>query len=412
MTRSERGVLWSVAVLTFAAGFVAQFFAQGVILFLREAGVSSSIISLLYVAAIPYTLRFIWAPLIDRHALGGRGRFDRWIRLCCMALSCVLGALWLFDPRDDAAQIILCVSLAMLVLGTLQTALGGLLIEGVSEPLYPKGASLQAAVSALAGMVLGGAVLFLIGPLGWGPVVLALLIVCAIVTAASIFLLNLDHRADGRAPERPKLWDQFSIFKIAQARRLLLVSLCVSAASVLPYATKSVLLIDAGFTVSQSGLIGIVAGNAAGFAGALALRPFVERLGGMRVLAGLAILNATLVFAMIILLSWGVNTVATVALILFANFSVFGAYTASRSVLMPLCEAGHQATHLASFVGVEAMCFLVIAGFAVSNLDHIGLTPLLLGGVTVSCLGALLAWRGVQRQSFDGPDASDVQEHG
>nr|WP_299970283.1 hypothetical protein [uncultured Roseobacter sp.] len=242
-------------------------------------------------------------------------------------------------------------------------------------------------------MVLGGAVLFLLGPLGWGPVVLALLAVCVVVAGLAGFALNLSHRAKHVSAKPPKLWDQFSIFKARRARRLLLVSLSASAASVLPYATKSVLLIDAGFTISQSGLIGVVAGNATGFVGALAARPLVERWGGMRVLAGLAVLNATVVASMTYVLTFGLNPIAIVGLILFANFSVFGAYTASRSVLMPLCAAGHQATHLASFVGVEAMCFLVIAGVAVSGVDQVGLVPLLFGGAVVSCFGAALALR-------------------
>ncbi|WP_367180947.1 MFS transporter [uncultured Roseobacter sp.] len=397
-TKTERDVLWSVALLTFAAGFVAQFFAQGVVLFLREAGVSSAVIGLLYIAAIPYTLRFVWAPIIDRNDLGGGGRFERWIYLCCFALCFVLSVLWFFEPARHAAQIIICVGLGMFVLGTLQTALGGVLVEGLAEPSYPKGASLQAAVSAMAGMVLGGAVLFLLGPLGWGPVVLALLVVCIVVAGLAGFALNLGHGAKQTPATPPKLWDQFSIFKIARARHLLLVSLCVSAASVLPYATKSVLLIDAGFSVSQSGLIGIVAGNATGFIGALASRPLVERWGGMRVLAALAVLNAVVVLVMTYILAFNIGPIPIVALILFANFSVFGAYTASRSILMPLCRVGHQATHLASFVGIEAMCFLVIAGLAISGLDKIGLVPLLLCGAVISCFGAALAFRDIMRR--------------
>ncbi|WP_306114841.1 MULTISPECIES: MFS transporter [unclassified Roseovarius] len=397
VTVEERNVLKSVAVLTFSAGFVAQFFAQGVSLFLRDAGVASNVIGLIYLAAIPYTLRFVWAPLIDRSSLGGRGRFDRWILVSNAALCLLLVVLAVLKPSEQALLIILVVGAAMLVLGTLQTALGGLLVEGLSATLYPRGASLQAATSAAAGMVLGGCVLYLIGPLGWGPVVWALFTVCLAITVLAALALTLDHNATASRGKQPRLWDQFSVFKDARARRLLLVSVSVSAAVVIPYASKSVLLIDAGFSISDSGLIGIVAGNAAGFCGALLVRPLIERKGGYFALTLLAGLNVTVVICLILSLGTEPGAAAIVTLVLFANFSVFAAYTAGRSVLMPLCSPGQQATQLASFVGVEAVLYLIIAGAGVSSLDKVGLIPLLSVGAGLSLVGCLLASRARDR---------------
>ncbi|MEL7252774.1 MAG: MFS transporter [Pseudomonadota bacterium] len=390
---SEGGVLWAVAVLTFAAGFTAQFFAQGVTLFLREAGVASSVIGLIYIAAIPYTLRFVWAPLIDRTSLGGPSRFGRWIISSLAALCAALALLSLFDPATNAMLIITGVGLGMLILGTLQTALGGLMVEGLSQRLYPRGASMQAAMSAAAGMVLGGCVLYLIGPFGWAAVVWSLVAVSVGVLLLALTFLNLDHQATEAPQSTPRLYDQFSIFKDKRARKLLGVSICVSAAVVLPYAMKPVLLIDAGFDVAQSGLIGIVGGNAAGFFGAVVARPLVEQLGGLRVLTILAILNVLIVGTFTLVSKDTLLPFMIVLLVLFANLSVFAAYTASRSVLMPLCQPGQQATHLAGFVGAEAVLFLIIAGASISSLDKVGLTTILCAGIAASVLGAFLASR-------------------
>ena len=65
-----RPVLFLVGLMTFAASIMAQFATQGVALFLRAEETSSGTIGLIYLAAIPYTLRFLWAPLVDRSEIG------------------------------------------------------------------------------------------------------------------------------------------------------------------------------------------------------------------------------------------------------------------------------------------------------------------------------------------------------
>ncbi|MEM9843720.1 MAG: hypothetical protein AAF965_02900, partial [Pseudomonadota bacterium] len=52
-----RQVLLLVGLLTFGSATIAQFATQGVALFLRASDASSGLIGLIYVAAIPYTLR-------------------------------------------------------------------------------------------------------------------------------------------------------------------------------------------------------------------------------------------------------------------------------------------------------------------------------------------------------------------
>ncbi|MEL6416363.1 MAG: hypothetical protein AAFQ15_15620, partial [Pseudomonadota bacterium] len=122
-------------------------------------------------------------------------------------------------------------------------------------------------------------------------------------------------------------------------------------------------------------------------------RPLVEQLGGLRVLTILAILNVLIVGTFTLVSKDTLLPFMIVLLVLFANLSVFAAYTASRSVLMPLCQPGQQATHLAGFVGAEAVLFLIIAGASISSLDKVGLTTILCAGIAASVLGAFLASR-------------------
>ena len=384
-------ILVTLAVMTFACAMIAQFSSQGVTLFLREAGVPSSTLGLVYLAAIPFTLRFVWAPFIDRYRVEGKPRFRAWI-LGAQTLVCVLlTALLLTDPQTDVFVIIALVGCLMVALGTELTALGGMLAEGLSDVDYPKGASIQAAASAFAGFTLGAGVLYLLGSLGWQTVIGSLLAIslCLLVVSSTF----LDFGPVAPQVSRPSLLAQFSIFRRSETRRLFLISLLISMSVLVPFATKSVLLIDAGFSVSDGGLIGLVLGGLFGVIGALAARPLIDRLGAFRVLLAIGCLNIVIAVALALLTLNDVGPVSITIAVLWANIAVFATFTANRSILLPLCKPGRQATDLASFTSVEAMTFLALAGTAISLLDSFGLSPILFVAAFASLVGLVLGWR-------------------
>lgn len=389
-------VLTTIAVMFFACGFVAQFALQGVTLFLRSAGAPSSMLGLLYVAAIPYTLRFVWAPLIDRVRVKNQPRFRPWIIGCQAAICVLLAVMLLTDPAETPRAILIAVASMMFVLGTQLTALGGLIAEGLDAEDYHKGASVQGAASALAGFVLGAFVLFLLGDLGWQVVVATLLAVSTALLLAAMFFLDFGQIVT--PDERPSWLSQLSIFGRPQPRLLFLLSVLISISILFPYASKSVLLVDAGFSVSQGGLIGIVAGNLFAFLGAYLAKPFIERFGAFNLLIAIGLCNIAFALGLAFLVRDGINTIGIAVVVLWSSFAVFATFTANRSIILRLCRPGRQATEMASFTSVEAMIFLALAGAGISALDQVGLAPLMLGSALISIGGVALAMS--QRDKF------------
>ncbi|MEM0991357.1 MAG: hypothetical protein AAGK00_21015, partial [Pseudomonadota bacterium] len=390
-SQAARPVLTLIVLMTFAAALVAQFATQGVALFLRSDEASSALIGMLYLAAAPYTLRFLWAPIVDRYPLGGAGRYGRWL-IATQAASCLtVAALFMLSPAQTPGLIVAMVAIFMLALGTQQTAIGGLMAAGLRPALFARATSLQGAASATAGMFLGAAVLYLLADIGWWAVIAALL---SISVAALFLSMWLSGRADvprGSEPLPPFL-SQFSIFRSFRARQLFVVAFLVDCAILIPYAAKAVLLIDAGFSVSDGALYGIVGGNLLGIVGALGIRPFVERFGGFRVLGGLGLLNIIVILAV---LSFGwdqLGETGTVGIILFSNGAVFASFAASRAVALTLCRPGREATEMASFVGIAAVLYLLLAGGGMALLDRVGMASLSLAGVGLACLGVFLCF--------------------
>ncbi|MEM8794045.1 MAG: MFS transporter [Pseudomonadota bacterium] len=387
-------LLVTLGTISFACALIAQFASQGIALFLREAGASSSLIALIFIAGIPFTLRFIWAPLIDRFRVRGQPRFRIWILGSQLAVSLLLAALLTTNPETDAIQIIVIAVLLFIALGTALTSLGGMIAEGLDKRDHSKGASVQAAASALAGFSLGAGVLYLLGSLGWQSVVATLLICSVVLLVIAYSFLSFGPALD---PEtKPSLLSQFSILRQKEVSRLFIVSSLVSASIVVPFGAKSVLLIDAGFSVSESGLISLVFGNLLGFTGALLAKPLIDLFGGFRVLIGIGSLNVIAALAFAFLALNEIGPILIVASILWANLVVYATFTANRTILLGLCRPGRQATDLASFTSLEALVFLVIAGVSTSLLDSLGLSIILCFAGLISSAGLFLGLQYVQ----------------
>ena len=90
-----------VLVLGFASGLPLALTGQAMQAWLSVAGVDIATIGFLSLVGLPYTFKFLWAPLMDRFELPGFGRRRGWLVLTQLALA---GALvWLAATSPTAA---------------------------------------------------------------------------------------------------------------------------------------------------------------------------------------------------------------------------------------------------------------------------------------------------------------------
>lgn len=84
-----------------ASGMPLYVLIQLVPAWLRDQGVSLTEIGLFALVGIPYTWKFLWAPLMDRWVPPFLGRRRGWMFLCQLALIVSIGILGHFDPRQS-----------------------------------------------------------------------------------------------------------------------------------------------------------------------------------------------------------------------------------------------------------------------------------------------------------------------
>src|SRR3954462_5378697 len=90
-----------VTVLGFASGLPLALTGQAMQAWLSIEGIDIATIGFLSLVGLPYTFKFLWAPLMDRFELPWLGRRRGWLVLTQLALAGAL--LWLAatSPTDS-----------------------------------------------------------------------------------------------------------------------------------------------------------------------------------------------------------------------------------------------------------------------------------------------------------------------
>ena len=91
--------LAAVALLGFASGLPLALTGQAMQAWLTVDGIDIATIGFLSLVGLPYTFKFLWAPLMDRFELPLLGRRRGWLVLTQLALAGVLLALAAHEPK-------------------------------------------------------------------------------------------------------------------------------------------------------------------------------------------------------------------------------------------------------------------------------------------------------------------------
>jgi PAT family beta-lactamase induction signal transducer AmpG len=101
-----------------ASGSPNQLTESALQAWLKDAQVSNTAIGLVTYVAIPYLLKPLWAPLLDRYAPPWLGRRRGWILLAQLLLAGAIGLFALQDPATSLAGVTACALLVVFLSAT------------------------------------------------------------------------------------------------------------------------------------------------------------------------------------------------------------------------------------------------------------------------------------------------------
>jgi len=174
--------------LGFASGLPLALTFSTLSVWLAENGVEKSTIGLFAALGIPYTLKFLWAPLIDRAPLPFLtrlfGRRRSWILFSQAALILAIIALGQSDPALDAGRMALLALVVSFCSANQDIVLDAYRVETLDEHSYAAGAAVFVWGYRIAMLVSGAGALYIASGFDWGTAytVMAALMAVGIIT--------------------------------------------------------------------------------------------------------------------------------------------------------------------------------------------------------------------------------------
>jgi predicted MFS family arabinose efflux permease len=336
-------------VLYFAQGLPSGLLAKALPPLLREQGVSLSVIGFTSLLALPWTLKFLWAPFLDRH-----GSRKQWL-LALNGLTMML--MLVVASRDFAAWVdVLALFLLLLfclnfVAATQDIAADGYAVTTLKPEWRGLGNSIQV-VGYKFGMLAGSSLLlWLVARYGWQASYASLASLMLVVIVPVLFMEGEQGAASLAGTHTPwhglrgygRLFGEF-ISRPGLGWWLVTVALYKFGDSLASRMTGP-LLTDSGYSLAQIGVITGIAGATVGVLGAFIGGTTLLRLGHRPALIGYGVLQAIGLAGYLLVAVAGVrNLYGLSAIVCFEQFADGLSTVALFTMMMDRCRVHSPGT--------------------------------------------------------------------
>lgn len=392
--------------LYMAQSIPMSFFSTVVPVIMRQQHYSLEAIGLMQLIKLPWIIKFLWAPLVDRTGSSTRG-YRRWIFFSEAFYAFSVAAVAFFSLEHQFSVIIVLMILAITASATQDIATDAWAILTLKKDERSLGNSMQSMGSFLGAMIGSGALLVVYHYLGWLWLLLAL---AAVVLLALLPLLIYRHEAVIRKRPRSKsvsYKDILSFFTQGDIWRQLAL-LAVFQSSLVGIMTMvKPLMIDVGYTAKEVGLISGVFGTAAGALFALMAGFLLRRLRRRHSALGFAILN----LAPPLFFYFFGACLASPAIVYSGVALLWGAYAAGMVFLFTIamekvrhCREGTDFTLQIVIVHLSSLIFAVLSGKIADTLSYTGL---FVSGIAMGLLALPIVWLRFRNQTHKPQENND-----
>jgi PAT family beta-lactamase induction signal transducer AmpG len=403
-----------ILVLGFSSGLPLALSGATLQAWMTVEGVDLSTIGIFTLVGIPYTWKFLWAPMLDRFVPPFLGRRRGWLAVTQLALAVLIAAMAMLSPRSDLGALAL---LAVLV--AFASASQDVVFDAYRTDVSPPderglAGALTVVGYRIAMLVSGALALVLVAGGGWFPglgwrntyfVMAGLMFVGFAATL-------LGREPQSIAPPPRSLREAFveplrEFFSRPGAGWLLLLLVLYKLGDAFALSlTTAFLLRGAGFSLEDVGYVNKAMGLAATIVGALFGGGLMVRLGLYKSLLWFGILQALSTLTFMWLATAGKSYPIMVLAVGFENFAGGMGTAAFVALLMALCDHRFTATQYALLSALAAFGRVYVgpvAGFATSP-KYLGLdwATFFFCAFVVALPGlALLAWKRPAIEALD-----------
>lgn len=281
----NQGIQKGGKLFTFLSLYIAQsipmsFFSTIMPVLMRQQEYSLEVIGLLQFLKLPWVLKFLWSPAVDRTS-HKTSDYKRWIFSSELIYAVVILAISFLDLHANMYTIVALIVFAFIASATQDIATDALAVISFNKKDKSLVNSMQSVGSFAGAMIGGGVLLLLYHKLGWNQLLpfLSLFVIIAIVPLIFFKGSSPDLKPEKKAYKPPHPDDLLGFFKRKGIWKQVIFLFLYYAGLIGTLAMLRPMLVDYGYDIKEIGVMSGVIGSSVGCIGSLIGGFVVRRFG-------------------------------------------------------------------------------------------------------------------------------------
>ncbi len=343
---------------------------------MKEEGVDLTVIGLMAFVGLPYTVKFLWAPFLDRYTLPFLGRRRGWLLLAQIALALAIAGLGLTDPSRYPWMVAFAAFLVTFFSASQDIVVDAYRREDLSDEELGLGSSLYINGYRVGMLLASGGGLILADHMAFGRVylIMALCMAPGIVTT----LLSREPAIEGEPPRDLRsavVEPLMEYFSRPNALWILAFILFYKIGDTMALAMTTPFYLDIGFSKTEIGAVVKLFGFWATIGGSLVGGILMVRLGINRSLWVFGVFQAASILGFVLLARIGHQIVALSGVVAFENLSGGMGTAAYAAFMASITDKRFTATQyalLTSLMGIPRVLAAAPTGFLAKHMGWQG----------------------------------------
>lgn len=382
-------------ILGFSSGLPLPLTGGTLQAWLTMTGVDLRTIGIFSLVGLPYTLKFLWSPLMDRFAPPWLGRRRGWMILTQICLLLGIAIMGLISPQYAPLMLAVLAMCVAFVSASQDIVVDAYRTDVLREAERGLGAATFVTGYRIAMLVAGALALIMSDQIGWQNTYLIMAMLMVFGMAGTIFGQEPDKKVMPPKSLEEAIWGPLKDFiaRPSAMAMLLLIILYKLGDAYAGTMTTTFLLRGVGFSATEVGTINKGMGLVATIVGALFGGTLMVKLGLYRSLMVFGMLQMVSNLTFMVLAWTGKNYGVMVFAVAFENLSGGMGTAAFVALLMALCNQRYSATQFALLSSLSALGRVFVSPTSGYVIESIGWAMFFLLTTFTALPGLWLLWR-------------------
>jgi MFS transporter, PAT family, beta-lactamase induction signal transducer AmpG len=383
----------AILVLGAASGFPNQITESVLQAWLKDSGATNTTIGVLSYVALPYLLKFLWAPLLDRYPLSFLGRRRGWIFVMQLALAATIAMYAVQNPAVSLTPVAMCAVLIVFFSATQDIAIDAYR----TDVAKPEERGLAAAANNLGyrttAWVASAFALVVADFFGWRPALLILAAVMAAFCVGTILAPEPEYRYQPPRTLRESVTTPLAeLFGAPSAVAFIALILLFKVGDAFALRLFTPFMMDIGFTKTEIALVLKALFTASAVIGAILGGVWMVKLGLLRSMLLFGVLQALSNLLYYALALSGKHYPLMVAAVTIDNVAGAMGNIASVALIMALCDVRFSAFQYALLSAIALTPRYLLGGPAGWIADNAGWDAYYIVSFLIALPGLALVW--------------------